>query len=180
MKTKSPALTGRILNHVMRRERERVEERESKHGSRIFWISVADIKYLFADFVSRAMPQVWDPLCRGHRIWGPRLSTIFTLSWLLFTHVTSPCRLTFELKSSFYFRLVSEVGRTYPLPVVPHQRRRFDTSSSSCSFLITIVINPWLIDECFGLTLPRSAGRSIESVCFFLLLFLFSPSFPRN
>ena len=112
---------------------------------------------------------------------GPHLWDIFTLSWLDFTRVFTPLCFRSNSHSNRFVLLFSPGvwGRTYPFPVVQLLRRRFGASDFLKSFLITLVIHPWLaaLQQVLWSDSPE-ASRPFRRLCvyFFLLFFSLSPS----
>ena len=143
-------------------------QRESRQWPWIIFLHFLDVlTCLFAGFVFTDLCLVWDPFLEVTPKWGPQLS-VFTFSWLVFNSLPLPLRhrlkTDFPARVSLYFHLVAK-GGTYLHPMFPHQHRRYVNPIFFKSFLINVVIHPWLVDlnKCFSLTLR------LPSFCLFFI-----------
>ena len=118
------------------------------------------VRHLFGPYLQNA----------AHKFSSELTSLWFVFNWRLYI-LTTHSQLAFKTELSAYFWLESE-RKTYPFPLVPHMSSRFGTSVFFKSFLITVIIHPWLAD-----LYPRPWPKSLRGQLFPLIHSLFFSSY---
>ena len=126
---------------------------------------------LVAGFVFTGSHLMWNPFSERAQKWGSLLSTIFTLSWLMFTSIFTTSHLRSNKVSNPSCPLTSVWYRREDISVVPHLRR-FRTSG--VFFLgggFPVIFNYRRLSLMTGWSTTSVLARLTVDSRFFLLIF---------